>query len=404
MLIDVTVTNFRSIRSAQTLSMVPGRSREARERVGFATGVKAVPHLLRTTAVFGPNGAGKTALTEALATLQGLILGSVPPLAAPTAIPVAPNLFDPDARDLPTEIEVRFVVAGNRYRYGLAADRDRVVGEWLFAVPADGRPQRWFERRVEDDPDGATISRWYINPALKGAKESWKKATPDHAPFLSAAVAAGAEAFDEPFTWFHRGLWVLTADRTDAPSLRACRSERRRRRVLAVLNVAGLELVDLALTGPPADGGAPVVPGLEPRVALGHAGADGSTAWLDLAAGSEGTRALFALAGPLTDALDQGATLVVDDLDRNLHPLVARRLVGLFHDPATNPRPAQLIFTCHDATLLADRQLHPDQVWLIDRSGGASELVALSDYDIRDGEALMKGYLAGRYGALPRMP
>jgi AAA15 family ATPase/GTPase len=119
---------------------------------------------------------------------------------------------------------------------------------------------------------------------------------------------------------------------------------------------------------------------------------------------SLGTQRFFSIAGPIIVALERGQVLAVDEIDDSLHPLLVRRLVELFHSPETNPHGAQLIMNTHDATMLDTRLFRRDQIWFTEKdSVGASRLYPLSDYSPRKDEALSKGYLHGRYGAVPAL-
>jgi len=63
---------------------------------------------------------------------------------------------------------------------------------------------------------------------------------------------------------------------------------------------------------------------------------------------------------------------------------------------------AQLIFTTHDPLLLDSGVLRRDQIWFTERGqDGRTCLYPLSDFKPRNDELLMRGYLSGRYGALP---
>jgi AAA15 family ATPase/GTPase len=117
---------------------------------------------------------------------------------------------------------------------------------------------------------------------------------------------------------------------------------------------------------------------------------------------SLGTRRYFALGGPLAHSLHEGSVLVIDELDASLHPLLVQTLIRMFHDPAINRHNAQLIFNTHDTTLLNAGIFRRDQIWFVgkDRSG-ASHLYPLLEFSPRKDEALERGYLLGRYGAIP---
>ena len=96
--------------------------------------------------------------------------------------------------------------------------------------------------------------------------------------------------------------------------------------------------------------------------------------------------------------------MVVDELEQSLHPLLVLEILRLFHNPETNPKGAQLIFTTHMPLLLDQELIRRDQVWFTEKSAeGATSLFPLTDFKPRKGkyESILKGYLSGRYGAVP---
>jgi len=123
---------------------------------------------------------------------------------------------------------------------------------------------------------------------------------------------------------------------------------------------------------------------------------------LDIGEESSGTQILFQSAGAWLNVLKNGEVLLYDELDTSLHPLMTRFLIRLFHGANTNPKNAQLVFTTHDTSLLDADIFRRDQVWFIEKDKkSASKLYPLSDFSPRKDEALERGYLRGRYGALP---
>ena len=76
MLIEFSVTNFRSFRERQTLSMVASRLSGHVETHTFDSGLPGFDRLLATTALYGPNASGKTNLLRAVQTMQTIILNS----------------------------------------------------------------------------------------------------------------------------------------------------------------------------------------------------------------------------------------------------------------------------------------------------------------------------------------
>lgn len=115
---------------------------------------------------------------------------------------------------------------------------------------------------------------------------------------------------------------------------------------------------------------------------------------------------MFDLALHFAPLLAQGGVAFVDELERGLHPALALDLLKLFQDPKRNPNGAQLIFTTHDVTLLGNTveptPLRRDQIWFAEKNkDGATAFYPLTDFHPRINESLERGYLQGRYGAIP---
>jgi AAA15 family ATPase/GTPase len=126
------------------------------------------------------------------------------------------------------------------------------------------------------------------------------------------------------------------------------------------------------------------------------------TAKFELEEESGGTQRLYGLIAPLLDVLKEGRVLFVDELDSSLHTLLVRRLVSMFHNSEMNKKGAQLIFTTHDTSLLDHTIFRRDQIWFTEKSSDqATTIYPLSDFSPRSREAWERGYLAGRYGAIP---
>ena len=142
---------------------------------------------------------------------------------------------------------------------------------------------------------------------------------------------------------------------------------------------------------------------MEPE--LLHAAPEGKSLPLPWVRESTGTHRLFALIGPLLEHLRAGKTLCVDELETSMHPLIVRELLRLFFSDKENASKAQIVFTTHNPLLLDPTLIRRDQVWFTDKDDeGRAHLYPLTDYDPRVGESLVRGYLAGRYGAVPFVP
>lgn len=118
---------------------------------------------------------------------------------------------------------------------------------------------------------------------------------------------------------------------------------------------------------------------------------------------SMGTQIVFCFIPFIMDALNNKKVVIVDELDKSLHPYLVEMIVGMFNDPDINKSGAQLIFNTHDTNLLKLNILRRDQIWFTEKddSNGISDLYPLSDFSVRKTENVEKGYMLGRYGAVP---
>ena len=132
---------------------------------------------------------------------------------------------------------------------------------------------------------------------------------------------------------------------------------------------------------------------------------DGTTDYFQLLMEQEsiGTQHFFTRIGGWLQALENGALLVVDQIEDSLHPLLTRRLIKMVQDKAINSKGAQLIFTTHDAMLLDLNFFRRDQIWFAEKNDETcvTELYSLASFSPRKGENVRKGYLQGRFGAIP---
>ncbi|MBX3692660.1 ATP-binding protein [Dokdonella sp.] len=411
MLVEFHVKNFRSLRDEQVLSLVASKDKTLADTHALATGLTAVPQLLKSAAIYGANASGKSNLIKALQYMRGVVLESA---ALPPSQPFAvqPFRLDAESGGQPTEFEVTFILDGVRYQYGFAMTQQRIVAEHLLVYKAF-KPQRWFERHF-DEATGKDV--YEFGPGLKGPKNVWEGATRPNALFVSMAVQLNSEALRPVFDWFATGLVIFNEQAQIGPqfSIQMLKQPDGRKQICEFLSAADISIADINVETRKVPGQSvhfDLLAGKtevrseeveEHQLLFSHVTEKGKAVF-GLMDESGGTRNLLFLAGPVLDILRKGLTLVIDELDTSLHTLLVRELVRLFHRPEVNTGGAQLIFTTHDTSLLDAADLfRRDQVWLVEKDAHqASALVALSEFSPRKNEALERGYLMGRYGGVP---
>jgi AAA15 family ATPase/GTPase len=414
MLIEFQVTNFRSFRSTQVLSLVASAAGEHQATNTFEAGLPGFGRFLRSAVIYGANAAGKTNLLLALQYMQSLVVGSAAATPA-TSQAYMPFKFAKATRTAPSEFRITFAQNGTRYEYGFALDAKRVVEEWLMEyVHAKGR--EIFSRSYDQKAGGY---EWKFGSSLKGSRSVWRDATRPNALFLSTATQLNSKQLLPVFEWFQKRLVVIAGPSTmnQTLTLQLLDQPGGKEKLLPFLREADLGIADVTVKreAMPAGSGAVMLVGapiIEQRpgtaapnlvtVTLSHLAEDGNPVGLDLAEESAGTRMLFASAGAWLNVFANGEVLLVDEIDTSLHPLLVRFLVRRFHSAESNARNAQLVFNTHNTTLLRQDLFRRDQIWFVEKDAtGASRLYPLSDFKPRTDEQLELGYLKGRYGALP---
>lgn len=416
MLIRFEVVNFRSILDAVELSMVAvDRDRpEARPVPNIGES------LLTVAAVFGPNASGKSNVIAALTWLQSAVRDSL--RSWDEDIPVEPFAFA-DGADRQSEFTVELIIEGVRFEYVVELNRRQVNYEGLFHYPEKKR-RRIFEREGDEltfqrglgrlsgtrelltPPTLAlSIARRFGEPLVSGFADAVLAiqtfGLSSHGRRLAPFVPTRSmrEWFDEEFSSRDRFAGAGADQRGPA-------RQEGRKQALAMLQLADLGIDDVVfeeqelMRSAGTDGADRTV--TRRRVRLIHR-TDQERVPLDFAAESDGTRTWFGLIGPVLTALRAGSLLLFDELDSSLHPTLSAELIRLFHDPATNAKGAQLVFTSHDTSLL--NHLNRDEVWLTEKAdSGATRLGALAEFAgerVRKSQNLERAYLHGRFGALP---
>lgn len=421
MLLNFSVTNFGPIKERQTLSLLADETDNALPGNTFLSKAKR-QKLVRSLVMYGPNASGKTTLVKALNFLDEFVLNSHKKQVG-DLIQVAPFKLSQESILEGSEFEIELIAKGVRYVYGLNCTSSKINEEWLFAYP-NGSPQKWFHRVFNQSTQKYAYKYSGKFSDVKTAKNEWELETKSNELFLSLAVKKNSQQLLPVFEWFKDTLRVVgsASELSDAYTTRLCLDSDLNKDVLNFMQHADLGIVGIDVSETPfhADQLPSDMPTeLKRKIAeqlkdrrttstvFTHMSATGN-AQMQLTAGeeSDGTKAMFAFAGPWLDVQSHNRVLIVDELDTSLHPLVVHQLVKLFHQQAKqNNNEAQLIFSTHDATLLSQKILRRDQIWFLEKNKeGASQLYSLQDINnVRAEASFEKAYLNGRYGGIPFM-
>lgn len=421
MIIDFSVKNFRSIREEQRISFVASkRYKDLPENLidpGLEGRGFSDLRLLKGLAIYGANAAGKTNVLKALNYLTRMVEDSATDLDEGDPTGTEPFALDPEWSKAPSEFVLRFVVGGVRYHFVLVLDQQRILFESLSAFPR-GREQVWYERAWDDETQSYSWSP--ARPTDYRRDPSRVKVTRGNALYLSTAVKFNDEQLRPVYLWFKEKMRFLRLS-ADFPPLSPGFTARRliedaneRARITRLLQHADIGILsakasereitrgDLPEALPEEVVEKIIKSNKRVEITLGHRGAEGREYPLPWDEESSGTQKFFALAGPWLDILKHGYSVGLDEIESSMHPTMVVELLRLFFSKQSNSKGAQLLFTTHNPLLLDTELMRRDQVWFADKDDeGATHVYPLTDYKPRNKESRLRGYMAGRYGAIP---
>ncbi|CAM2010045.1 AAA family ATPase [Acanthopleuribacter pedis] len=415
MLIEFKVRNHGCILEPQHLSMVAKNFRGSSEKEPYVHSVNGL-NVLTNALIYGANGSGKSTLIEALAFAQDFVAFSA---KAQSNDPDRPHFqpfhFQESPEKTDSEFEFTFIQDGVRYQYGFEGNQERILSEWLFAYP-ENRAQRWFERFCDDDT-GKT--HWHFGSRFKGQKATIRDLTRPDALFLSTAVMLNHEQLMPVYNWITDKLIVLRSSKIPPIyTFGVWQDKTTRAWIEQFLEQTDTGIKGLRIHETPVDSlpemVQPFQAKLEETPPGGRSGhitqiemstlhqVNGTLHETPLHWESTGNQKLVALAAHLMEILKNGEVLFVDELHNSWHSLLSAHIIQYF-SRKHNPSGAQLISTTHDTSLLSLKELGRDQIWFIERNQKtlASQLYALLEFKPRKEESLERGYLRGRYGAIP---
>lgn len=423
MLVQFSASNFRSIGEKVTFSANASSSAAKRKELSFETGNSLAPHVVKSAVILGANASGKTSLLDAMSFFRSFVVLSFKQISTGDPIKFEQNRLVKNLQGEPSEFEVAFIHEDEFFQYGFRIDNERVHEEWLFARHSKhgSRMRTIFHRVLVDETEESY--EWEISESqLPGKRETWKEATRANALFLSVAVHFNSETLKKPYLWLHDNLHIIHTNQriTEDFTASLLQQDTTREKILNLMSALDLKIegfrVETKKRELPDDLTDVFSPSMLEKVRaeiegevdygvfVQHRDDAGAVVDISLKSESDGTQAIFGLAGPIFDVLENGYTLVVDELSNSLHPMALKALVKIFHDVSLNQKGAQLIFTSHETNIIANDLLHSDQIWFVERADGTSTtLTPLSDFDVREVLAFEKAYLGGKFGALPNI-
>lgn len=384
MLLQFSVTNHRSIKNTAVISMKAATDKTMKEVLISPDGKK---ELVPVMAIYGANAAGKSNVIHALLMMREMICGSLAKPLKGTELPYEPFAFT-DYCKKPTELDIIYYHNGIKYSYGFSFDRKKIISEYLYHWP-NGREALIFSREK---------NRYEFRESIQ-EQLTLAGRTSENRLYLTSSSEWNCAQTEKAYMWFRNNLnGLIESGISDATTIEAIRKGgEEKQRILKEMLLADLGICNVEVTGTKE----------KPVISTVHQLTDdnGKQKKFTLLLGQEsvGTQRFFSRIGMWIEAMNSGSVLVVDEIEASMHPLLTRHLIEMIQDQAINKNHAQLIFTTHDTGLLDLKLLRRDQIWFAekDEKNMQTDIYALTEFSPRKDENIARGYLQGRYGAIP---
>lgn len=440
MLIQFAVENFLCFKDETVFNLIATKDRRHPSHINSNDGRVPKVDILKIAAIYGANASGKSNLINAIQFAQNLIIFGT---SGDETIDVRPFRLDAECLQKPSRFQFIIYSRNAIYDYGFVVDRHHVHEEWLFV-----KTKRYFKRMYERVILDTGESEYEFGPSLvkKGSPKKYLRyrhemeGTRANQLFLTEAFNRNIPEIEPVMHWFKYTLVILSPNsRYTALELRAQQDKKFNTYLNHMLRIADTGIVNVSSTiekvvfnqrfpdmpkhierqvrtsvnndhvvlisdgekqytiSKTEDDQLIIV-----KLKMQHQGKEDH--WVDFKfeEESEGTQRLIHLAPALADLSENEKVYFIDELDRRLHPLLSKALIQLHLEKHIELPNRQFIFVTHESNLLDLALFRRDEIWFTEKDQtGASYLVSLADFKIRNDLNIKKGYLHGRFGAIP---
>ncbi len=403
MLLEFKCSNHRSIKEKVKFSMIAGSDNTSEELLKEFGRFR----VLRSAVIYGANGSGKSNFIHALSFMRDLVSNSINHQPGQGVFQARHKL---STEETPSEYSIQFVRNDIRYAYGFSVKQNLIQDEYLYYFPK-GRQIKIFERNGLEIKPG---------DRYKGMFDVSVSILKDNRLFLScAANYSNIKEIEEAFIFFNTDIVIYNPriNNWTEYSIELMQNNNMIKKVFVdILRALGtgakdvkvklkkIKLADLQQELQLPDALKNLLEAqegnrVEAKIVYDQFEVDLMTEE------STGVKRLFQMICPIIDILNKGKILICDELEASLHESVIFQIVQLFQHYQKD-KFAQLIFSTHDTSLLDTDLFRRDQVWFtqLNTKERATDLYSLVEIkNVRKSENLEKGYVSGKYGAIPML-
>ena len=431
MFIRFVVSNFLSFNEEREFNMLAGSFKTHKHHV-YNLGKVDV---LKAAAIYGANGAGKSSLIKAIEFLQDSVNNG----AIFRSVNDKKFKLDKNNELKPITFEIEFTVDKKIYAYGVSFNNITVIEEWLYESGINIDDKMIFERKtLKSGKQSIKMSDKYqktqkqkllielmednllkTNELFLGKTDELKikeitsarnviekKIVIIHpgSKFQSLVPALTSSSrfktfANEMLETFDTGVSELDIETMDIDKYFGEDDEKTKKEIIQDIKDGHSVLLNTETGGVLAtkEKGKYVVK----KVIAKHLNNEGKKISFDLTEESDGTQRLLDFIPAFDGILNDETCFIIDEIDQSLHPTLLKSIIQkVMNNDNTK---GQLIFTTHESNLLDLDIFRQDEVWFAEKnkSTGSTQLYSLSDFKPRYDLDIRKGYLKGRFGAIP---
>ncbi|MFI3296276.1 MAG: ATP-binding protein [bacterium] len=443
MLIRVLIKNFLSFNESTEFNLLPNNKRRRHEEHVYDS---SSVNLLKVAAVYGNNAAGKTNLIKAVNLLKSIATKKDVLLAGDLYADYIFRLRNVVDNKTPISIALEFIANDSFYYYHTDILSNSVVNEQLsvkncaedvyLKIFATQYTQNDRELIVYDE-SGNVIENYiddrllsYLNKNVKSSILSLQQDYPvianskieDAINWLSDKLRIintegilnniinvmyedieSQEYINKILPTLSLGVDHISVSTKPLSEILDSENNADKQEIAAILNnmpagVTGFSKIDsnkTPLISVTKENDVPVVR----QLMFSHHSEKGDEIELTINHQSDGTKYSIVIMYLLDKLINRDSIIFIDELEKSMHPMIVKNLLEIFLQNKNSK--GQLVFTTHESYLLDQDLLRADEIWFVEKQNASTRLYSLNDFKEHSAIDIQKGYLAGRYGAIP---
>lgn len=412
MLLRFEFANFLSFAETASINLTAGSIKEHSQNL-FSRDSKS--KLLRSIAIYGANASGKSNVLKAFDFLRSILLGPEN-LSYFSKLSSYVNRVDLSLSNKPILFDLEFIENDTNYRYTLKLSEKGVMEESL-CYTAGSRMELIFLRVENSFEFGKVIIR---KPELKKQLQVLSTIVKGETIFAKVLLQFNLSFGQDLANFFKKTNVIFDGNSEQLIDYTASLLEHEhfadRLKLLLYSSDLGFQKVE-AVRKKSSDSDKSGVRDLLNEMERKYDVFTHHDAFLNgshkasiqfelMKDESIGTQKYFGLSGPLIRTLTEGGIIFIDEMDSRFHTNLLLNILSLFNSDINNPNNAQLVFVSHNTSPLK-KMFRRDQMYFVEKNRfGISSMSSLykKNPKVRNDSSFEKDYLAGEYGAIPRLP